>query len=307
MTALQISSIIAARVAGAGRSCGCVALCTSPLKSRRARAVTDPVGDPLYVLCLGAPTNVANALLIAPEIAANIVVVWDASSSLTDGRVVLGGLNLNSDLVATRGEGPVSDALWERYATNPDYFSFGTSKWNQPGTTRMMWDTFLRDPAVRAGADVWGTYPGDPAGHLGEYTCEQLSEDGRTCDDALFLTAGERVPTHAPTPGAGGRADAGAWALGETGAGRSVVEMTYQGGLASRSNPNRDLLVKLNLAGLGFLRVSSTNQSGAVSPARGGLPPEVGAEKLLSALDLLLNGGHVGRAGDNIRRVGDLI
>ncbi len=36
----------------------------------------------------------------------------------------------------------------------------------------------------------------------------------------------------------------------ETGAGRSVVEMTYQGGLASRSNPNRDLLVKLNLAGL---------------------------------------------------------
>jgi hypothetical protein len=31
---------------------------------------------------------------------------------------------------------------------------------------------------------------------------------------------------------------------------------------------------------------------------------EVGAEKLLSALDLLLNGGHVGRAGDNIRRVG---
>ena len=35
----------------------------------------------------------------------------------------------------------------------------------------------------------------------------------------------------------------------EIGAGRSVVEMTYQGGLASRSNPNRDLLVKLNLAG----------------------------------------------------------
>ena len=33
---------------------------------------------------------------------------------------------------------------------------------------------------------------------------------------------------------------------------------------------------------------------------------EPGAVKLLSALDLcgLLNGGHVGRAGDNIRRVG---
>ena len=48
--------------------------------------MTDPVGDPLYVLCLGAPTNVANALLIAPEIAANIVVVWDASSSLGSNR-----------------------------------------------------------------------------------------------------------------------------------------------------------------------------------------------------------------------------
>ena len=34
------------------------------------------------------------------------------------------------------------------------------------------------------------------------------------------------------------------------------------------------------------------------------LDREVGAVKLLSALDLLLNGGHVGRAGDNIRRVG---
>ena len=202
--------------------------------------MTDPVGDPLYVLCLGAPTNVANALLIAPEIAANIVVVWDASSSLTDGRVILGGLNLNSDLVATRvlfesgvpllyvpgfptaqgvqlsrpemdawfkGEGPVSDALWERYATNPDYFTFGTSKWNQPGTTRMMWDTSVIQPFVQGqtfgyrnvsaprlvqlnatcdslfDVSCKGTYPGDPAGHLGEYTCEQLSEvrwQGRT-------------------------------------------------------------------------------------------------------------------------------
>jgi inosine-uridine nucleoside N-ribohydrolase len=39
---------------------------------RRARAGADP----LYVLTLGAPTNVASALLSAPGIAENLVVVW---------------------------------------------------------------------------------------------------------------------------------------------------------------------------------------------------------------------------------------
>ena len=56
---------------------------------------------------------------------------------------------------------------------------------------------------------------------------------------------------HPPTPSLSGpRAFLSRWREHSTGAGRSVVEMTYQGGLASRSNPNRDLLVKLNLAGL---------------------------------------------------------
>lgn len=39
---------------------------------RRARAATEP----LYVVAIGAPTNVASALLTAPDIAANLVVVW---------------------------------------------------------------------------------------------------------------------------------------------------------------------------------------------------------------------------------------
>jgi purine nucleosidase len=35
-----------------------------------------PDADPIYVLALGAPTNVASALLAAPDIAARVVVVW---------------------------------------------------------------------------------------------------------------------------------------------------------------------------------------------------------------------------------------
>jgi purine nucleosidase len=40
---------------------------------QRAKAVP---GEKLYVLATGAPTNVASALLLDPEIAENIVVVW---------------------------------------------------------------------------------------------------------------------------------------------------------------------------------------------------------------------------------------
>ena len=40
------------------------------------RAVASPSDDPLYVVAIGAITNVASALLQAPEIASKIVVVW---------------------------------------------------------------------------------------------------------------------------------------------------------------------------------------------------------------------------------------
>ncbi len=48
-----------------------------------ARALASPDDDPLYVVAIGAITNVASALLLAPEIVRKIVVVW------------LGGHNLN--------------------------------------------------------------------------------------------------------------------------------------------------------------------------------------------------------------------
>lgn len=47
------------------------------------RALASPDDDPLYVVAIGAITNVASALLLEPEIARKIVVVW------------LGGHNLN--------------------------------------------------------------------------------------------------------------------------------------------------------------------------------------------------------------------
>ena len=40
------------------------------------RALASPADDPLYVVAIGAITNVASALLLAPEIVRNIVVVW---------------------------------------------------------------------------------------------------------------------------------------------------------------------------------------------------------------------------------------
>lgn len=40
------------------------------------RARSRPPGRPLYVVAIGAPTNVAEALLLAPDIAEHVVVVW---------------------------------------------------------------------------------------------------------------------------------------------------------------------------------------------------------------------------------------
>lgn len=40
------------------------------------RALTSPDGDPLYVVAIGAITNIANAILIEPKIIEKIVVVW---------------------------------------------------------------------------------------------------------------------------------------------------------------------------------------------------------------------------------------
>jgi len=138
-----------------------------------ARAKKATVTDPLFVISIGAPTNVASALLIAPEIVSKIVLVWDAGYSLQNRGRVEGDLNLDEDLVATRvvlesgvrmlyfpgypvgrmlqlsspeveawykGQGVVSDAIYQRYNNNPDREYSGIARYNNAGTTRIMWD-----------------------------------------------------------------------------------------------------------------------------------------------------------------------
>jgi inosine-uridine nucleoside N-ribohydrolase len=58
-------------------------------------------GDPLYVVAIGCVTNVACALLLAPEIAERIVVVW-TSGYPSHAPHINFSLNLEQDLVASR-------------------------------------------------------------------------------------------------------------------------------------------------------------------------------------------------------------
>jgi purine nucleosidase len=64
-----------------------------------ARACPD--GDTLYVLALGCVTNIASALLIAPDIARHIVVVW-TSGYPSHAPHVNDSFNLEQDLAASR-------------------------------------------------------------------------------------------------------------------------------------------------------------------------------------------------------------
>ncbi len=126
-----------------------------------ARALADRP-DPLYVVAIAAPTNVASALLIAPEIATRIVVVWlggnagywptaaefnleqdlHASRVLFDAGVPLVHvpcLPVADHLITTlpeierfvKGRGPIGDYLHEVYAAcEADHF----------GRSRVIWD-----------------------------------------------------------------------------------------------------------------------------------------------------------------------
>jgi inosine-uridine nucleoside N-ribohydrolase len=110
-----------------------------------------PDDPPLYVLALGCPTNVASALLMAPDIADRIVVVWTsgypshaphpnhsfnleqdpaASRWLFDSGVplvYLPGFHVGAQLRLSwpeaeaylQGRGPLADGLFQLYAHNP--------------------------------------------------------------------------------------------------------------------------------------------------------------------------------------------
>jgi purine nucleosidase len=164
-----------------------------------ARAAADDQ-SPLYVVAIGAPTNVASALLMAPEIAERVVVVWlgghagywhqalefnlmqdpHASRVLLDSGVPLVRVPcfpVTSQLCTTeaevdrfvKGRGPIGDYLSETYSACYD---------DHTGRSRAIWDmgpiAWLVDPAWANSALVHSpiltsemTWSHDQARHLG--------------------------------------------------------------------------------------------------------------------------------------------
>lgn len=72
----------------------------SPAAEDLVKKALQPRDKPLYVLAIGAPTNVASAILMEPDIIKNIVVVWLGGSGLNWFNA--DGFNLDQDMIATR-------------------------------------------------------------------------------------------------------------------------------------------------------------------------------------------------------------
>ena len=65
-------------------------------------AQTASAESPLYVLAIGAVTNVASALLLAPEIIKRIVVVWTAGYPTTVTNITQPSFNMEQDMLASQ-------------------------------------------------------------------------------------------------------------------------------------------------------------------------------------------------------------
>jgi purine nucleosidase len=72
----------------------------SPAAEDLIKKALQPRDKPLYVLAIGAPTNVSSAILMEPAIIKNIVVVWLGGSGLDWFNA--DGFNLDQDMIATR-------------------------------------------------------------------------------------------------------------------------------------------------------------------------------------------------------------
>ena len=134
----------------------------SPASQDLVRRAMSTDGRPLYVVAIGAPTNVSNALLLAPEIAERTVVVWlgghslhwpsasefnlrqdlYASQVLFDSGVALVHVpcaNVADHLITTRAEidsfvrpaGRLGHFLAQRYAEHVD---------SGAGVSKVLWD-----------------------------------------------------------------------------------------------------------------------------------------------------------------------
>jgi inosine-uridine nucleoside N-ribohydrolase len=146
-----------------------------------ATALAMPGHEPLYVVAIGCPTNVANALLIEPAIAERIVVVWTsgypshaphanhsfnleqdllASQWLLDSgvpHVYLPGFHVGAQLRLSlpemerwvKGRGAIGDHLFELYTHNPLWELQGISSFE--AHSWVIWDliniAWLIEPA----------------------------------------------------------------------------------------------------------------------------------------------------------------
>lgn len=126
---------------------------------------------PVYILAMGALTNIASALLVAPDIIDNIVVVWTASFpsyapfcnrpslNLVQDRlasqllfecgvphVYLPGYHVGAQLKISypemerfvKGKGAIGDYLWQLYTNNPLHEMFAIT--SQETKTWVIWD-----------------------------------------------------------------------------------------------------------------------------------------------------------------------
>lgn len=177
------------------------ALTSSPSRFGRGAEERGEVGSdgPLYVVAIGAITNVASALLIEPEIANRIVVVWlgghpsnwhttsefNLRQDITAARVLFDSgvpfvrvpcVNVTEHLITTlpemerfvKGRGAIGDYLYDIFeAYRPDHFA----------RSKQIWDigpiAWLIDPSWAPSATVHSpiltpeiTWSHDPRRHL---------------------------------------------------------------------------------------------------------------------------------------------
>lgn len=158
----------------------------APIESESTRFIIEQArkrdDGPVYILALGALTNVASALLLAPDIIDNIVVVWTSSFPSYAPFCNAPSLNLVQDKMASRllfdcgvphiylpgyhvgaqlkiswpemqqfvkPKGAIGDYLWQLYTNNPLHEMFAIS--NPETKTWVIWDiinvAWLFDPA----------------------------------------------------------------------------------------------------------------------------------------------------------------
>lgn len=146
----------------------------SPVISPAVETIIDAAksgNDPLYIAALGCVTNIASALVLAPEIIKNIVVIWTSAYPSSSPHCNRPSLNLVQDLPASRilfdsgvphvylpgyhvgaqlkislpemaqfvkGKGAIGDYLWHLYSHNPLHEMFAIGDTDR--RTWVIWD-----------------------------------------------------------------------------------------------------------------------------------------------------------------------